>query len=102
MPAWQGRTWFLICGGLLIVSGVNGRSGAPKSALLSHIEKALLVAQSLFELFGGLFFIAAGAVYLLATRENDDMPAWQTNFWGAFMAFIGLMMIIDVAWNLRG
>jgi hypothetical protein len=69
---------------------------------LSHIQKALLVSENLFELFGGLLFVAAGAVYLFATRENDDMPNWQVNFWGSFMAFIGLMMIIDVAWNLRG
>jgi hypothetical protein len=101
MPAWQGRAWFLICGGLLIVDGISGAPGTPKSALLSHLNKALLVSQNLFELFGGLIFVAAGAVYLLATRENDDMPAWQTNFWGAFMVFIGLNMILDVAWNLR-
>jgi hypothetical protein len=100
MPAWQGRGWLLIMGGLTILSGLSGYIDTSHSTWWRFAEKSLEILESLFEIFGGLVATVAGGVYLFSRNDGKKVPLVE-RLVGAMALVAGLNMIIDVLFQLR-
>jgi hypothetical protein len=100
MPAWQGRAWLLIMGGMLILTGLGGYVDTSHSAWWRLAEKNLEILESLFEIFGGLIAIVAGGVYLFSRNNGNKVPLME-RLMGAMFLFLGSNMIIAVLFQLR-
>ena len=98
IPTWQGRTWLLISGGLLVLAGLGGLLGESHRGLRHFMERAFVTFDIGYEMFGGIVFALVGGGFLLPGKNKANI---QTRLLGAGLAFVGLILISDSLWKMK-
>ena len=98
IPAWQGRTWLLISGGLLVLEGLGGLLGESYTGLRHFVERAFVTFDIGYEMFGGIIMALVGGVFVLPGKNKADNEA---RLLGAGLAFFGLILISDSLWKMK-
>jgi len=70
VPAWQGRLWFLISGGLALLTGLEGFLGPSHMGVRHFMERAFVILDFGYEMFGGIIAVLVGAAFLFAGKER--------------------------------
>jgi hypothetical protein len=98
MPAWQGRAWVLMSGGLLLLTGVGGILGPSHAGLRHFVELAFVTFDFAYEMFGGIIAALVGVVFLLPGKDKVDI---QTRLLGVGLVFFGVVLISDSLWKMK-
>jgi len=96
--AWQGRTWLLVSGSLIVLTGVAYLLGPAGVGVRHFAERASAVFDMGYEMFGGVLLVLVGGVFLFAGRDKSDQPA---RLFGAGGIFFGVILISDALWKMR-
>jgi hypothetical protein len=98
IPVWQGRSWLLIFGVLIALMGVSGLVGHSHPGLRQFVERAFVVFDFGYELFGGIIAVLVGLVFLLARKDKTDLVG---RLLGAGAVFLGVVLIGDAVWKMQ-
>jgi hypothetical protein len=98
VPSWQGRIWFVISGGLLLLAGLEGFLGPSRMGLRHFLERAFVKLDFGYEMYVGVIAFLVGAAFVFAGKGKTD----RTGRWlGAGAIFGGLVLIGDSLSKLR-
>jgi hypothetical protein len=98
IPAWQGRAWLLMSGGLLLSAGLGGVLGPSHAGMRHFVERAFVSFDFGYEMFGGIVATLVGVVFLVPGKEKVDI---QAKLLGAGLVFFGIILISDSVWKMR-
>lgn len=98
VPAWQGRFWLIVSGGLAILAGLGGFLGSSHEGVRRFLERVFVTLGLGYEMFGGIIAVLVGVAFLLPGKEKVDIKA---RLLGAGAVFCGLIFIIDSLWKMR-
>lgn len=98
VPAWQGRLWFVISGGLLLLAGLEGFLGPSHSGLRHSMEQVFAKLDFGYEMYVGIIAVLIGAAFLFAGKEKTDRIG---RLLGAGAVFSGLIFISDSVWKMK-
>src|SRR5437660_1238964 len=68
VPAWQGRLWFVISGGLLLLAGLEGFLGPSHTGVRYFMERAFVRFDFGYEMYVGIIAVLVGAAFLFAGK----------------------------------
>jgi hypothetical protein len=104
VPAWQGRLWFAIVGGSLILSGLDGLLGQPRTGPRHFLERVFRTLDYGYEMLIGVAAILGGSVFLwpgsVVTGNGKVNPKVRYLF-GAAALFVGAMLLWDALLRVR-
>lgn len=98
IPAWQGRAWLVISGGLLLLTGLSGILGPSQIGVRHLMERVFVTLDFGYEMFGGIIAVLVGVGFLLPGKDNVDLRA---RLFGVGAAFIGLVLITDSFFKMK-
>lgn len=98
VPAWQGRLWFVISGGLLLLAGLEGFLGPSHTGMRHFMEQAFTRLDFGYEMYVGIIAVLAGAAFLFAGKGKTDRIG---RLIGAGALLGGLIFISDSLWKMR-
>ena len=98
IPGWQGRSWLLISGILIALTGLAGLLGESHTGLRHFVERAFVIFDFGYEMFGGAIALLVGVVFLLPGKDKVDIRA---RLMGAALVFFGVILITDGLWKMR-
>ena len=98
IPAWQGRLWFLISGGLLLLAELEGFLGPSHSGVRHFMEQTFTRLDFGYEIYVGIIAVLVGAAFLFASKGKTDRIG---RLLGAGAVFGGLIFISDGLWKMK-
>lgn len=98
VPAWQGRFWLIVSGGLAILAGLGGFLGPSHGGVRRFVERAFVTFDLGYEMFGGIIAVLVGVAFLLPGKDKVDIKA---RLLGAGAVLCGLILISDSLWKMR-
>jgi hypothetical protein len=98
IPAWQGRTWIIAMGAIIVFTGLARMLGKSSSPSVVFVERAFTAFDFLYEFIGGIIAALVGLGFLLAGKARVDRMA---RLLGAAGLFFGIVLITDALWKMR-
>jgi hypothetical protein len=98
VPAWQGRLWFVISGGLLLLAGLEGFLGPSRTGARHFMERVFTSLDFGYEMYVGIVALLVGAAFLFAGKGKTDRIG---RLIGAGAILGGLIFISDSLWKMR-
>ena len=98
VPAWQGRIWFVIAGGLALLAGLGGLLGPSHAGTRHFMERVFRSLDFGYEMYVGIIAVLVGAAFLFAGKGKTDRAA---RLMGAAAIFCGLIFISDSLWKMK-
>jgi uncharacterized membrane protein HdeD (DUF308 family) len=98
IPAWQGRFWLIVSGGLTLLVGLGGLLGPSHEGARDFMERAFVTLDFGYEMVGGIIAVLVGVGFLLPSKEKVDVKA---RLFGVGAIFCGVIFITDSLWKMR-
>lgn len=98
VPAWQGRLWLVISGGLALLTGLSGILGPSHTGVRHSIGRVFEMFDVGYEMFIGIMLLLVGLGFLVARNEKVDIKA---KLFGVAGIFCGMIFITDSIWKMR-
>jgi hypothetical protein len=98
VPAWQGRFWLVISGGLLLPAGLGGLLGPSHTGVRHFMGRAFVTLDFGYEMFVGIIAVLVGVVFLVPGKEKANIKA---KLLGAGAILCGVVFITDSLWKMR-
>lgn len=96
-PEWQGRSWLVISGSLVLLAALGGLIGNRFEGARRFGERIFLLSDVVYELFGGIVFGFVGLLFLFSSRERVDLYGKLLGLAGIF---VSLILIGDIVLKL--
>jgi hypothetical protein len=98
VPAWQGRLWLVISGGLTLLAGLGGLLGPSHAGVLHFVERVFVRLDFGYEMYVGIIALLVGAAFLFAGKGKTDRIG---RLMGGGAIFCGLIFISDSLWKMK-